>query len=47
MKGIGIHKEFLWESQRPRGRRRCKWKDNINVDLREIGYGVIDWIDLT
>jgi hypothetical protein len=30
------------------GRRgpRCKWVDNIKMDLREIGWGGMDWIDL-
>jgi hypothetical protein len=22
------------------------WEDNIRMDLREIGWGAIDWIDL-
>jgi hypothetical protein len=25
------------EGKRPLGRRRHKWKDNIKIDLREIG----------
>jgi hypothetical protein len=25
------------EGKKPLGRRRCKWVDNIKVDLREIG----------
>jgi hypothetical protein len=29
------------------GRTRCRWVDNIKMDLREIGWNDIDWIDLT
>jgi len=28
------------------GRPRCRWKDNIKIDLQEVGWGVMDWIDL-
>jgi hypothetical protein len=28
------------------GRPRRRWVDNINMDLREIGWSGIDWIDL-
>jgi hypothetical protein len=34
------------EGKRPLGRPRRKWVDNIRMDLREIGCGVMDWIDL-
>jgi hypothetical protein len=34
------------EGKRSRGRPRCRWKDNIKMDLREIGWGGMDWIDL-
>jgi hypothetical protein len=30
----------------PLGRPRCRWVDNIKRDLREIGWGGMDWIDL-
>jgi hypothetical protein len=30
----------------PLGRSRCKWVDNIKMDLREIGWGGMDWIDM-
>jgi hypothetical protein len=26
------------------GRPRCRWEDNIKMDLREIGFGDVDWI---
>jgi hypothetical protein len=34
------------ERKRPLGRRRRRWADNIKMDLREIGCGGMDWIDL-
>jgi hypothetical protein len=34
------------EGNRPLGRPRRKWGDNIKMDLREIGWGGMDWIDL-
>jgi hypothetical protein len=30
----------------PLGRPRCRWEDYITMDLREIGWGGMDWIDL-
>jgi hypothetical protein len=32
--------------KRPLGRPRRRWVDNIRMDLREIGWDVMDWIDL-
>jgi hypothetical protein len=34
------------EGKRPLGRPRRRWVDNIKVDLREIGWDGMDWIDL-
>jgi hypothetical protein len=35
------------EGKRPLlGRPRRRWEDNIRMDLREIGWGDMDWIDL-
>ncbi|PNF15431.1 hypothetical protein B7P43_G18451 [Cryptotermes secundus] len=31
---------------KPEGRPRHRWVDNIKMDLREIGWDGIDWIDL-
>jgi hypothetical protein len=32
------------EGRRPLGRSRRRWEDNIKMDLREIGFGYVDWI---
>jgi hypothetical protein len=34
------------ESKRPLGRPRLRWVDNIKMDLQEIGWDGMDWIDL-
>jgi hypothetical protein len=34
------------EGKIPLGRPRRRWEDNIRMDLREIGWGGMDWIDL-
>jgi hypothetical protein len=31
---------------KPLGRPRCRWEDNIKIDLLEIGEGGMGWIDL-
>jgi hypothetical protein len=31
---------------RPLGRSRCRWADNIRMDLEEIGCSGVDWIGL-
>jgi hypothetical protein len=34
------------EGKRPLGRLRRRGEDNIRMDLREIGWEVVDWIPL-
>ena len=34
------------EKKRPLGRPRHRWKDNIKLDLQEVGCGGMDWIEL-
>jgi hypothetical protein len=34
------------KGNRPLGRPRCRWVDNTEMDLREIGWVGMDWIDL-
>jgi hypothetical protein len=34
------------EGKRPLGRPRRRWVDNIKMDLREIGWDGVDWIDM-
>ena len=34
------------EGRKPLGRPRCRWVDNIKMDLQELGCGGMDWIEL-
>jgi hypothetical protein len=43
--GYRILEEKL-EGKTPLGRPRRRWEDNIKIDLREIGWDGIDWIDV-
>jgi hypothetical protein len=36
---------YWWKSQKE-SRPRHRWVGNIKIDLREIGWDDIDWIDL-
>jgi hypothetical protein len=34
------------EGKRLQGRKRRRWVDNIKMDLEEIEWGGVEWIDL-
>jgi hypothetical protein len=34
------------EEKRPLGRPKRRWVDNVKMDLREIEWGGMDWINL-
>jgi hypothetical protein len=34
------------EEKRPLGILRRRWVDNIKMDLRQIGWDGVDWIDM-
>jgi len=34
------------ELKRPLGRHRCRWEDNIKINLQEWGCRGMDWIEL-
>jgi hypothetical protein len=44
----GVYRALLGkpERKRPLGRPRCRWQDNIKMDLQEVGCGGMDWIEL-
>jgi hypothetical protein len=46
--GRGVYRVLVGkpEGKRPLGRPRCRWDNNIKVDLQEVGCGVMDWIEL-
>jgi hypothetical protein len=35
------------EGKSPLGRPKLRWVHNVQMDLREIGWCGMDWIDLT
>jgi hypothetical protein len=34
------------EGKKPLGTPRCRWEDNIKMELQEVEGGVMDWIEL-
>jgi hypothetical protein len=46
--GRGVYRVLVGkpDSKRPLGRPRSRWKDNIKMDLREIGIDGTNWIQL-
>jgi len=34
------------EGRKPLGRPRLRWEDNIRMDLQEVGFGCVDWMEL-
>ena len=46
--GRGVHRVVMGkpEGKRPLRRPRRRWEDNIKVDLREVGGGCGDWMEL-
>jgi hypothetical protein len=43
-----MHRVFMGkpEGNRPVGRPGRRWEDGIRMDLRETGWGSVDWIQL-
>ena len=44
----GVYWVFMWkpEENRPIGRSRCRWENNIRMDLQEVGCGGMGCIKL-
>jgi hypothetical protein len=44
----GVHRVLVGklEGNRPLGRPRRRWEDNIKMDLQEVGEGREDWMEL-
>jgi len=45
-RGIYRHLVGKPEGRSPLGRPRCRWEDNIKMDLQEVECGCMDWIKL-
>ena len=46
--GRGVHRVLVGkpEGKRPFGRSRRRWEDNIKMDLKKVGGGCGDWMEL-
>ena len=46
--GRDVHRFLVGkpEGKRPLGRPRCRWEDNIMMNLQEVVGGCGDWIEL-
>jgi len=46
--GRGVYRVLVGKSEgkRPLGRPRRRWGNNIKMDLKEVGCGGMDWIEL-
>ena len=44
----GVHRVLVGkpEGKRPLGRPRCRWEDNIKMDLQEMGGGCGDCMEM-
>jgi hypothetical protein len=42
----GAYRVFVGrpDGKRSLGKHRLRWKDNIKLDLHEVGWGGMDWI---
>jgi len=47
--GRGVYRVLMGkrEGKRPLGRPRHRWENNIKMNLKEVGWGGMDWIKLT
>jgi len=47
-KGRGVYRVSVRKpgGKRPLRRPRRRWNDNIKMELQEVGWGRMDWIDL-
>jgi hypothetical protein len=47
--GRGVYRVLVGkpEGKRPLRRPRSSWKDNITMDVHEVGCEDVDWIELT
>ena len=46
--GRGVRRVLVGkpEGKRPLGRPRCRWEDNIKINLQEVGGDCGDWVEL-
>jgi hypothetical protein len=46
--GRNVYRDLMGkpEGKRPLGRPRRRWENGIKMDLKEIGWGGVEWIQL-
>jgi hypothetical protein len=46
--GRGAYRVLVGRSERrrPFGRPMRRWENNVKMDLQEVGWGGMDWIDM-
>jgi hypothetical protein len=42
----GVYRVLVGKPEGRLGRPRRRWQDNIRLDLREVGCGCVDWMEL-
>ena len=42
----GVCSAYGGGERRVQGRRKTSWENNIKIDIKEVGFGVMDWIEL-
>jgi hypothetical protein len=44
----GVNRDFVWkpEGKIPLGGPKLRWEDNIKMDLQEVEFRSMDWIEL-
>jgi hypothetical protein len=44
---MNVYRVFMEKpEEKTLGRPRLRWDDGIRMDLRDIGWGIVDWIQL-
>ena len=43
---LDLRKTCDYIPRRPLGRSKRRWKDNIKMDLHEVGWGGMEWVDM-
>jgi hypothetical protein len=46
--GRSVYRVLVGKSggKKSQGRPKRKWEDNINMDLHEVGFGGMNWIEM-
>jgi hypothetical protein len=48
VQGRGVYRVLVGkpEERKTLGRPRCRWEEKIRMDLREVEYVCVDWLEL-